>query len=333
MSVQQPLTRPDPAQHSSPSPSPLTDHSTFADSAISVRSRTPQLADVNNPMEPQSALTERPQAAVFERLANLAARASVFDDRVLDGERGQTVGRALTLIEQVLADEDEDVANDGLREGNESEELRLREVHAALAATVASMRQRQQEQHHLHQLTISKLEAVAQTCVGQRRQLDDLNKAVRHLRDENRKLGEENDTLRHQVADLKCQVAQNDVAVHAMSSAVSGLEGWINNSPDIYRSHSAVHTPRKGRIVVRGQGRFRGRYFVDDPNGGVVLGGAESASDTRELHDGVKSWLKGFRDVEEELHRASPSRVIRIRDGIGNVIIREHPAGLAISIF
>ncbi|RMZ75388.1 hypothetical protein DV737_g5311, partial [Chaetothyriales sp. CBS 132003] len=254
-------------------------------------------------METQPALFERVQAAVSERLADLAARVSALDDRALNSRGGQRIARALTLIEQVLGDEDEDeyVANAALpREENESEELGLHGVRTALAATVASMRQRQQEQRHLHQLTIGKLEAVAQTCVGQRKQLDDVNKAVSHLRDQNRKLGEENDRLRHQVADLESQVAQNEVAVHAMSSAVSGLEGWINNPPSLYRPHSATQTPtpRKGRIVMRGQGRFRGRYFVDDPNGEVVLGASDATSETREFHDGVKSWLKGFRDVD-----------------------------------
>ncbi|RMZ77002.1 hypothetical protein DV738_g4572, partial [Chaetothyriales sp. CBS 135597] len=145
-----------------------------------------------------------------------------------------------------------------------------------------------------------------------------MNRTVCRFEDENRKLGEENMTLRHQVDDLETQVARSQMAVDAMSSAVGGLEGWINNSPSVSRSrsiaHTPAHTPRKGRVVVRGQGRFRGRYFVDDPNGEVVLGAAETASDTRELHDGVKSWLKGFRDVEEELYRASPPRVIRSKD-------------------
>ncbi|RMD44539.1 hypothetical protein DV735_g552, partial [Chaetothyriales sp. CBS 134920] len=259
-------------------------------------------------MEPQSPLSERPQASTSERvLADLAARVSArvaaLDDRAI----------------HVLDNGDEEVEGDDLREDeNTPEELQLQDIHAALAATVASMRQRKQEQQHLHQLAISKLEAVAQTCVGQREQLDNMNRTVRQLQDENRKLGEENKTLRHQVDDLELQVARSQVAVHAMSSAVGGLEGWINNSPTGPRprstAHTPAHTPRTGRVVVRGQGRFRGRYFVDDPNGEVVLGAAESVSDTRELHDGVKSWLKGFRDVEEELFRASPPRVIRSKD-------------------
>jgi hypothetical protein len=292
--------------------------SVFADSAISIGASTPKFIHADDRLEMQSDSSESSQPTISERLNNLAASAfAVEDDGCLDTAKDQKIREALRVIEACLGnrghEQDEEEAQEqtaDVTEGTEDslEEIQLHEIHASLAATVASMRQQQEEQRHLHTLTMQKLEAVAQRCVAQQKQLRDLSRDVQDLREENQKLGQENDTLRGRIADLESQANQKEVAVTAMSSAVAGLEGFINNSPggDRYHTQSARQTPRRGRIVVRGQGRFRGRYFVDDSSGEVVLNGRESPSDTEDLHDGIRSWLKGFRDVEEELQRATP---------------------------
>ena len=44
------------------------------------------------------------------------------------------------------------------------------------------------------------------------------------------------------------------------------------------------------------RGRFRGRYYIDEHSPG---GHHDIDIEARDLHDGVKAWLRGFRDVEE----------------------------------
>ena len=292
-------------------------------------------------LHPDDQLEMASQPTISGRLFDLAASTfAVEEDGLMSSEKQDKIWKALKLIEECIEDrdgeqkeeesqEDEDVARVIDNEEDDLEEIRLHEIHASLAATVGSMRERQQEQRHLHQLAIQKLEAVAQTCLAQQKQLDDMNRQVQELREENQNLGGENDTLKDHVAELKSQATQKEVAVHAMSTAVTGLEGWINHSPtaDPYRTQSAGQTPRRGRVVVRGQGRFRGRYFVDDPDGEVVLDGQDTVSDARDLHEGVKSWLKGFRDVEEELQRESPTRLIRSKETSSDLLSADNDWG------
>ena len=306
---------PDLTQDSTQPSSIFTKESTFADSAISVGSSTPRLMHADDGLELESASSECSQPTLSERLNYLAASAfALEEDCLLDNGKGEKIRPAMRALENALADAVVEPESGVLEEKSGSieeqsdglDEIQLHEIHASLAATVASMRERQQEQRHLHQLALQKMEAVAQTCIIQRKQVEDLNLEVRSLRAENQKLGEENDHLRQYADELATEATQKEAVVHAMSGAVSGLEGWMN-SPVADRQRAQSVSPRRGKIVVRGKGRFRGRYFVDDPEGEVVL----DTQDTTELHDGVKSWLKGFRDVEEELHRASPPRVIR----------------------
>lgn len=200
--------------------------------------------------------------------------------------------------------------NQGIEDEEEEDdewidESELIAVRTELAATVQSMRMRQEEQRHLHQLTIHKLEAVAQRCLAQEQQADDLLREVRELRLENHTLANDNQKLRERLSCLEAEAAHKDVAVHAMSSAVAGLEGWID-STQASRPQTPIidERPKRQRVVIRGKGRFRGRYYVDeDGDHAVAYSLADAAAESQELHDGVKAWLRGFRDVEEELRQ------------------------------
>lgn len=190
------------------------------------------------------------------------------------------------------------------------DESELIAVRNELALTVQEMRLRQEEQRHLHQLTIQKLEAVAQRCLAQEQQADDLLREVRELRRENHTLGQENDQLRERLTYIEEEAAHKDVAVNAMSSAVAGLEGWIE-SAHVSRPQTPVEKkPKRQKVVIRGKGRFRGRYYVDeDGDHAVAYSLADAAAGSQELQEGVKAWLRGFRDVEEELRQhESPGR-------------------------
>lgn len=191
------------------------------------------------------------------------------------------------------------------------DESELIAVRNELARTVQEMRLRQEEQRHLHQLTVQKLEAVAQRCLAQEQQADDLLREVRELRLENHTLGQENDQLREKLACIEEEAAHKEVAVNAMSSAVAGLEGWIE-STNVSRPQTPIaeKKPKRQRVVIRGKGRFRGRYYVDeDGDHAIAYSLADAAGDSQELQEGVKAWLRGFRDVEEELRQhESPGR-------------------------
>ncbi|KAK5091903.1 hypothetical protein LTR24_005680 [Lithohypha guttulata] len=165
-------------------------------------------------------------------------------------------------------------------------------------------------------LAATKLEAVAQRCIAQEQQAQDLLREVRELRLKSHTLGAENDRLREQAANLEVDASRNEVAVEAMSSAVTGLEGWIESTHS-----SRVQTPilsksaRRQKVVTRGKGRFRGHYYVDE-NGdeAVAYSLSDAPTESQELHEGVKAWLRGFRDVEEELRQLeSPGPSARSR--------------------
>jgi len=179
--------------------------------------------------------------------------------------------------------------------------LELESIRSGLASTVEAMRMRQQEQRHLHQLATEKLEAVAQRCIQQERRLREFAEEMVRLKQENRLLSQENESLNTQLDQAYTASVNKEVAVSAMSSAVAGLEGWINGTPTPSRP------PR--RVVTRGRGRFRGRYYVDEPSEGPTGSGLDGASDAKTLHEGVTAWLRGFRDVEEELKSSERAKV------------------------
>ena len=302
-------------------PSVSTNDSAFEDSAIGMGSRTPKhLENMSSDAQPPPSSDH----SVSDQLSQLAAAAWATEQELpLEGYRRSKIQKALRTIERCL-DEQEDISEDGTEEievveassrpqspgrwGPEDPEP-LQVIQRNLRATVCSMRLRQQEQRHLNQVSLEKLESVAQTCFVQEAQLKDMADDVRNLRIENHKLGEMNDTLHDRVADLESQSTQKEVAVNAMSSAVAGLEGWINNSPgpNPYQESPSRSQQRRGRYIVRGKGRFRGRYYIDDHEEAADPG-HDGVSDSRELHDGVKAWLRGFRDVEEELQKVTPDK-------------------------
>lgn len=326
-------------------------HSTFADSAVDMDATTPiELLDTQTKtevdcFEPTSPPTTPPiDQTLSEKMRQLTAVAWTSEqDETMTVEKRESLKGMLRHIEAYLEPvaEEQSLATPppalpstssnsvahshdvGLAvtqvepDTHESEddewidESELIAVRSELAATVREMRMRQEEQKHLHQLTIQKLEAVAQRCLVQERQANDLVREIRELRLENHTLGQENDNLREKLSHIEAEAAHKDVAVHAMSSAVAGLEGWIE-SAHVSRPQTPVidKRPKRQRVVIRGKGRFRGRYYVDeDGDHAVAYSLADAAAESQELHDGVKAWLRGFRDVEEELRQQeSPTR-------------------------
>lgn len=223
-------------------------------------------------------------------------------------------------------------------------EADLRAVQATLAATIDSMRLRQQEQKHLHTLTVQKIEAIAQRCIAQESRIQDLVNELTNLRTENHTLGQQNDNLVSEIEVLERERELKAVTVTAMTSAVAGLEGWIESTTSPARqdtplkntpqnrlngklhsrdqpssretSHSPLRQtttangtavtnkdtdPRRRRSIVKGRGRFRGRHYIDDPEDPYHINNNDPHSQysTQDFHDGLKAWIRGFRDVEE----------------------------------
>lgn len=309
--------------------------SRFADSAISMDTPTP------SPKRSTSAVSIRPEETtsrpLFERLTQLAslAWAAEQDERV-DKMAQRMIQKQLDDIEARLEGEeadDETTRDEVVVEPQPADHptqgepttAELRHVLSHLTSTVSSMRQRRQEQAHLHKVSMSKLEAVAQQCLLQERAMQQLNNEVRNLRDENRELGGENDVLRRRLEDLESQATQKAVAVDAMAGAVAGLEGWINTPRrDMMENDTSTttkQTPR--RVIVRGRGRFRGRYYVDDPAEDGVQLGLDGVSDARDLQEGVKAWLRGFRDVEEGLRVGSRCNIGGSKDFLDTTSLDE----------
>ena len=283
-----------------------TSDSIFTDSAISMRTRSPA------PHEKESNALDADEApeqhVVAQRLDGLVSEIWACEqDRSLSLGQRRKLDTAMDQIEAAL-EEDTRFEDTGAEITHLSQALKtpdttapmvteseLEVVRNSLANTVESMRLRQQEQRHLHQLTVDKLEAVAQRCIEQERRLQEYAAEMATLKEENRTLSHEKEHLDIQVSELQINSARKEVAVTAMSSAVSGLEGWINGSP------TQDQAPPRQKIVTRGRGRFRGRYYVGEPVGHPIGYGPDVASDAKGLQDGVSAWLRGFRDVEEEL--------------------------------
>lgn len=193
------------------------------------------------------------------------------------------------------------------------------ELISHLTTTVSSLRLRGQEQLHLHALFTSKLEALAQRSLQQESTIRDVTSQLQSLRELNTTLGRENATLTHEnndlrvtMQDLKGDILERELAMEAMTGAVRGLEGWIESANNSPRSHSQipVHHDRAGhriarRDVVRGKGRFRGRYPLEgkDGTGNREGHGIQDSTDVEpiEIQEGVMAWVRGFKDVEEGL--------------------------------
>ncbi|KAL2431640.1 hypothetical protein ABEF95_012786 [Exophiala dermatitidis] len=297
-----------------------TANSFFADSAISVRTRTPgPLEKETNPFDTYAA-TEQPGLA--DRLEGLVAEIWASEqDCAIRGNKRRRLERAMDEIEAALEDEESYLESNQSDPGTTDPETadpeqspttpamptasdeELEQIRTNLASTVEAMRLRQQEQRHLHQLAIEKLEAVAQRCLQQERALREFSEEIAYLREQNRHLDQQLETATNRLNQSQLESARKDLAINAMSSAVAGLEGWINNSSTPNR------TPR--RIVTRGRGRFRGRYYAEEQMDVPAWSGG---SDAR-LHDGVTAWVRGFRDVEEELKSSQGNLKARLEEG------------------
>ncbi|EXJ63907.1 hypothetical protein A1O7_00242 [Cladophialophora yegresii CBS 114405] len=292
-----------------PSSSWTTD-SLFADSAISVQ--TPALQKETYPFGSGDAPRE---CAIADRLSGLVSEIWACEqDGGIRGEKQRKITRAVEAIEAALE-------RDSLsEEGSEAETTLptqppitpeppttpitvsdLESIRTCLAATVESMRMRQQEQRHLHHLTTEKLEAVAQKCIQQETRLREFSGEIASLKEDNQFLSQENQVLHVQLSNAQSECARKEIAIKAMSSAVSGLEGYVNGSPVPKRPADSP------RIVYRGKGRFRGRYYADEAVKEPMGDDLDVPADPKALHEGVTAWLRGFRDVEEELRSAQGS--------------------------
>ncbi|RVX75698.1 hypothetical protein B0A52_00054 [Exophiala mesophila] len=283
-----------------------TSNSGFADSAISLRSNTPRPMDDSTKtfdvVEEPTHVTNRLNGLVSEIWAT-------EQDGSLHPTKRRRIEKAIDLIEAALNDDDPEHLDDAHLQSQSSNPSALSSssalpselavVRENLANTIDSMRMRQHEQRHLQQLTVEKLEAVAEQCLRQEKRLHEFSDEIVRLKRVNGALVEENNMLSTQVDLTTLESVKRDTAVNAMSSAVAGLEGWINNTP------TPSHKQRK--IVTRGKGRFRGRYYVDDPEQFNSEHNIADSPDAK-IREGVNSWLRGFRDIEDEL-RSSASAI------------------------
>jgi hypothetical protein len=286
-----------------------TNNSLFADSAISLRTNTP--GPVGKLAESPTLSDTPPPSEIATRLNGLVSEIWASEqDGTIRSRKRRRLEKAIRDIEVALeedsSDEDDSEESTAQRATLPAtvSEQDLEAIRISLASTVESMRMRQQEQKHLHRLTVEKLEAVAQRCLQQENRLRDFAEDMMMLKQENRLLRQENDRIHADLSRAHTESAKKESAVDAMSSAVAGLEGWINGSP------TPARTMRK--VVTRGRGRFRGRYYVEEPIGVSPMNGVDGTSDAKALHEGVTAWLRGFRDVEEELRVSKSSQTPRL---------------------
>lgn len=329
MSDQQNPRNPSSAPATRPT-SAYTSDTIFTDSAVSVDSNTTTAAKFSKYDYVLS--KETATSSVSERLTQLAATAwAIEQDGNLHISKRVKLESLLDSIEKDLEEEDfqtkdcfdnegevagaEATPCDNRDESDEMAYAELEKVHESLVATVSAMRLRQQEQRHLHQLSLHKFESMAQTSLAQEQRLHELNNDVRSLRQENQRLGQQNDRLHKRLELLESETTKNEVAVNAMSSAVAGLEGWINSSPEAKAHPSRTPQSRSSRkSVIRGRGRFRGRYYVDEADEDIFDPMSASHPSAQDLHEGIKAWLRGFRDVEEELQLGSAAKSIHSKE-------------------
>lgn len=278
-----------------------TSNSLFADSAISLRTATPKPLDdeanTSEIFEPITHLADRLRGLVSEIWAS-------EQDGALRRKKRRRIEAAMDTIEAVLLEDDSSRSREDDEENDDEtpnpttpEDVFVKggldAIRNNLTLTIKSMRMRQQEQSHLHQLTVEKLEAVAQRCIQQETRLQGFGDEAVLLRERNRHLSRENAKLKHQLEHSRAESRKRDDAVHAMSSAVAGLDGWINSTSTQNRSSR--------QVVVRGRGRFRGRYYVEGPGESPIEPGSDAVADAGTIHEGVNAWLRGFNDIQQEL--------------------------------
>lgn len=286
-----------------------TNDSAFADSAISMGTSTPKQFD-DDQLELRSPIS--PRHNLSERLTQLAAIAwAAEQDGFLEDVTRERIFKATTTIENSLEDRDDEsdrreVESSKAKAEDEAEReeeiAQLEAIHRSLAATVNEMRLRQQEQRHIHELTLQKLDDVAGTCATQEQRIRGMEKEIELLHIRNQKLRRDNEGFEEHAIQLTTELEQKDVALQAMSSAVAGLDGWIQNSfgPD-------TSGTRRVR-ATRGRGRFRTDYYVDVPIEHAHGQGLDGTVDIREVRDGITAWVRGFRDVEDAVNTGTASK-------------------------
>ena len=284
-------------------------------------------------------------SGLFERLNQLAAAAwDAEQDGRLQESDVKTLHRQLGGIESHINGtgpdtkgvEEQELAR---KEGTKTPTLNVSEssmpatyleslpssILADLTSAAASLRLRHTEHRHLLQLSTTRLEAVAQRCLAQERAIKDLTTQLRKVQNENNVLGKEHEDSEVEIQTLQAEVSSKDVAMEAMAGAVSGLEGWIESTLPPSSSAAFEHdTPQRGkrREVIRGRGRFRGRYYIDEHS----PSGQDVETEVRDLHDGLKAWLRGFRDVEEGLRargRIAKGRQMDLRGSLEGEVVED----------
>lgn len=280
-----------------------TTKSFSADSAISLRSNTPRPTD-----DGAKGLDLKDQPThITNRLNGLVSEIWAFEqDGTLHVKKKRRIEKAIDLIEAALIEDDVQLPIESHANADNTDEIPLESrpnvekelemVRRSLASTVESMRMRQIEQRHLQQLAMEKVDAITQQCLRQVKRMHEYSDEIVRLKEQNTNLAQENDRLQARIELTVSESVKRDTAVNAMSSAVAGLEGWINNTP------SPNYSQRK--VVTRGKGRFRGRYYVDDPD--EIESGHHSLETSEiKVREGVNSWLRGFRDIEDELRSSA----------------------------
>jgi hypothetical protein len=286
-----------------------TNDSAFADSAISMGARTPKQHD-DDQFELRSPTF--PKLSLSERLTQLAAAAwATEQDGFVDETTRERAWKAVRTLQDCLDDNEresqpgsmvvegdqEDDAPVGPESGIESSQLN--QLQEQLTSTVAAMRLRRQEQRHVHELCIQRLSEVTGTCSQQRQTIRDMQQEVDQMRIENQKMLRDNQGFEAHAEQLTAELEQKDVALQAMSSAVAGLDGWIQSSI------GTGHRPTRRVRATRGRGRFQTHYYVDVPIGNAQEGDRhddDGTLDVREFREGITAWVRGFRDVEDAVH-------------------------------
>ncbi|OQV02728.1 hypothetical protein CLAIMM_07873 [Cladophialophora immunda] len=208
-----------------------TNNSLFADSAISMRTRSPAPHEKeSNPSQPDGTHDE---TAIADRLNGLVSEIWACEqDGAIRGGKRRRIEQAVDEIEAALEDESlSDKESDSettqqsqaapslLPQTSGATEADLELIRTHLTSTVESMRMRQQEQRHLHQLTVEKLEAIAQRCIQQERRVREFAEEIVTLRKKNRALTQQNESLNIQLSEVHSESAKKETAVKAMSSA------------------------------------------------------------------------------------------------------------------
>ena len=279
-----------------------TQASMFADSAIDMPASPPS---VKHPDNVSNDDTE--PFVLSDRLEHLTATVRKAEqERRIGSAQAESLHNILVAFDSQLSQQAKIVNLPPIELLSESGELcpvdtshngQLEQVHLHLCETIAAIRLRQQERRHLHSLLLTKLDDVEQRCHTQEQQLQEQEQELQVRRHENL-------ALSNRVRMLADRELHREVALDAMTSAATGLEVFLDDTKR-RSSPGLKSTPR--HQVIRGRGRFRGKYYVEDLADRNVGHPSSPTAVVEELHDGVRAWLRGFRDVEEEVR--SPGKL------------------------